>query len=292
MYNGDMRKKVFFSLMILFAIIAVALFLGWLYVESEKMKVVFFDVGQGDAILITQGSQQVLIDGGKDGKVLLEHLGREIPFWDRNIEAVIVTHPDQDHLGGLVSLLRSYDVQSVIEGKGESNSKLFETWNLEKDKEKVEQIKALGGMQIKFANGANLEIVSQDQSDVKKADTNSASVVSRLLFGNDSFLFMGDFPMEKEKELLGKNHVLESKVLKVSHHGSKYATSDEFLAKVKPLDAVISVGKSNSYGHPDASVLERLKMSGARILRTDEMGDIKYFCSRAASGCVLAPSGI
>jgi len=122
------RKSVYISLSLL---LAAALIFGVIAdssSESEKLQVVFLDVGQGDAILISSGSNQVLIDGGASGKLLLEKLGGYIPFWDRQIETVIVTHPDKDHIGGLIGVLETYDVAAIMETESGSDSQVYKTW--------------------------------------------------------------------------------------------------------------------------------------------------------------------
>ena len=141
-----LHRKIFFSilggLIALIVILSVIVFYG----QNNAMSVVFLDIGQGDGILISQGSQQVLIDGGKDGKFLLEKLGKYIPFWDRNIETIIETHPDQDHIGGLVEVFKAYSVASVVETKMQNNSQTFkkleETVDQLASQNKLEKIEA------------------------------------------------------------------------------------------------------------------------------------------------------
>ncbi len=153
------NRKIFFS--ILGGIFALAIILSVIIMHSreEVLRVIFLDVGQGDAILISQGSQQVLIDGGKDGKLLLEKLGKYIPFWDRKIENIIETHPDQDHIGGLISVLQTYEVESVLETKMQSESQTFKKLEETIAKNKVEKVEAKKNVLLKFSNGATLQIL-------------------------------------------------------------------------------------------------------------------------------------
>ena len=258
--------------------------------QSQKLQVVFLDVGQGDAILISEGEKQILIDGGMSGQKLLEKLGEYVPFWDRKIDVVIATHPDADHISGLVDVLKNYSVDEVIESGAESQSQVFGTMEKIISDKKVEKQIARRGMKIKLSDDANLEIFSPTDAIVtglKKDDTNSASIVAKLTYGENSFLFTGDFPLELENQLVSANLPLSSEVLKVSHHGSKSATSVQFLDYVKPRDAVISVGKDNRYGHPTAEVLNRLKSKQLKILRTDILGDVIYDCASAKNKCEL-----
>lgn len=258
--------------------------------RDKSLKVIFLDVGQGDSILISQGSQQILIDGGSDGKVLLEKLGRYIPFWDRKIEAVIATHPDQDHIGGLVDALRTYKVENIIESRQKSSSQIYKLLEETEDKKHVERIIAQKGEKLIFPYGAQMEILFPFSSDVdeQEQNNNAASIVSKLSFGRNSFLLTGDLPLEKEKVLMESGEDVESNVLKVAHHGSKYSTSNEFLDAVKPKEAIISVGANNKYGHPNAETLERLKNHGADILRTDEKGDVIFECPDLDANCLMA----
>ncbi len=257
--------------------------------DSQNLKVIFLDVGQGDAILISQGQNQMLIDGGKNGKLLLEKLGRYIPFWDRTIETIVATHPDQDHIGGLIDAVKSYNVGTIIETKAQSDSQTFKAWEETISNEEAQKVEALGGVKIIFSGGSVAQVLypfsSLESSD--RTSNNQYSVVIRLTVGQDSFLFTGDLPSEQEMALISEKLALNSRVLKVAHHGSKYSTSDEFLGEVSPEEAIISVGKDNMYGHPAPEVLDRLRRHGVKILRTDEMGDIQYKCKNQNAKCKI-----
>ncbi len=286
------NRKIFFSilggLMVLIVILNIIVFRGK---NEMPLSVVFLDVGQGDAILISQGSQQILIDGGKDGKVLLEKLGKYIPFWDRKLETIIETHPDQDHVGGLIDVLKVYSVDSVIETKMQNDSQTFKKLEGLVDQlagqHKLEKIEAKKDLTVKFFDGANLKILYPLESvtDITSGDTNLASVVAKLTVGSSKFLFTGDFPTTQDSLLLGSGADVGADFLKVAHHGSKYATSDEFLGAVKPREAIISVGKNNSYGHPNQEVLQRLIAHRIKIIRTDESGDLEYLCENVGNKC-------
>jgi competence protein ComEC len=247
------------------------------------------DVGQGDSILISQGSRQILIDGGKDGKVLLEKLGKYIPFWDREIEMVIETHPDADHIGGLIDVFAAYKIDNVMKTKMQSDSQTFLALEDEIENEKSQVVEARAGLTIRLDSDAALDVIfpfrSVDNPNGK--DTNAASVVTKLNYGNNSFLFAGDLPIEQEDEIVGSGVTLKTDVLKVGHHGSKYSSGDEFLAAVRPEDAIISVGKNNTYGHPNQEALQRLILHKAIIHRNDNDGDIVYACKSVTAKCEL-----
>ena len=280
------RPKLLHSVIIFLLLIFLICFVALRLSQKNALAVVFLDVGQGDAILISQGSKQILVDGGKDGKVLLEKLGKHIPFWDRTIETIIATHPDQDHIGGLIKAIEAYTVETVIETGLQSDSQTYKKWEGDIANEYAQKIIAQRGVSIDMGNGARLGVIYPSVAgEGEGSDNNASSVVVRLTFGKNSFLFTGDLPMESERALLELGEDLRSDVLKVSHHGSKYGTSDMFLERVKPKEAVISVGKNNSYGHPSEEVINRLLARRMTIFKTSEEGDIAYFCPSAEQQC-------
>lgn len=287
------RKLIYGSLL---ALLTVALILGVIVFHSKSaaLTVDFLDIGQGDAILISQGGSQILIDGGPSGQVLMEKLGQNIPFWDRKIELVIATHPDSDHIGGLIEVLKKYRVgamaQIPMESESETFRRLQEVLRQAEEKNQTVKLEGRAGMKIKLASGAEMEIL-HPLEDGHYSDTNSGSIVAKLVFGQNYFLLTGDLPSEEETKLMEMGYDLSAQVLKVAHHGSKYSTGAEFLEKVRPVDAVISVGQKNRYGHPAPEVLARLSKVGIRIFRTDEAGDVKYVCENINEKCGVAIRG-
>jgi competence protein ComEC len=288
--NKMKNRKIIYSSLVFFLIFDLIFFSIISHAYNHKLQIAFLDVGQGDAILISGGEKQILIDGGPSGQKLMEKLGEYVPFWDRKIDVVIATHPDADHIAGLVDVLKNYSVDEVIESGAKSQSQVFKTMeNLIEDKKTEKQI-ARKGMKIKLSDDAELEIFNPTDAtiaELKKDDTNSASIVAKLTYGGNSFLFTGDLPLETESQLIKANLPLNADVLKVAHHGSRFATSGEFLDKIKPKEAVISVGTGNRYGHPTQEVLNRLKDRNIKTLRTDEIGDIIYSCQGIKNGCEM-----
>lgn len=279
------KNSKLLSLAVLFGFVLMGGLLLWhLSIVAGRTEVVFLNVGQGDAILITQGDVQILIDGGRTSKELLARLGRHIPFWDRKIEIVIATHPDADHIGGLPALLRTYQVEQVLTTGAESTtetSRLFQ--EAVRQRTGREPIRIFRGTTLELPQGGKLTVAYPRQpipGVVPDADTNEGSIVARFTYGETSFLLTGDLPRE-ETVLPDEAPVT---ILKAAHHGSKYSTSSAFLKLTQPKEAVISVGK-NSYGHPNGDVLERLRQIGATIHRTDEEGDIRYQCSTSLQKC-------
>lgn len=244
---------------------------------NGQLKVVFFNIGQGDSVFIeTPQKHQILIDGGPSNKVA-EKLGGQMPFWDKTIDLVILTHPDYDHLRGLLDVLDNYQVQNILWTGELSEGKTFEAWLLKIQQEKAKIVLAKAGTKI-IAGQAKMDILypmGLPQQDSK--NNNDTSIVSRLVFGQTEFLFTGDANREAEQEIILANQNIASDILKVSHHGSRSGTSPAFLANVKPSLAVIPVGVNNSYGHPHSEVLSNLSEFGIKVMRTDQIGDIKIF---------------
>lgn len=244
---------------------------------QKYLEVDFFDVGQGDAIFIeTPSRHQILIDGGP-GDVVLEKLGREMGFFDREIDLVVATHGDADHLAGLIEVLRRYEVGELVFNGYDKQSGLYREF-LEAARERgVEPIAVDSGEVKHLPDGVEMLFLWPDknlsESFVKKH--NNTGVVARLNYGETSFLLTSDIEGKVEKILTDKNLNLETDVLKIAHHGSKTSTTEEFLRAVMPQAVVISVGGDNSYGHPHPNVLERLSDFALPILRTDLNGDIE-----------------
>lgn len=271
------RKTIYSIILALFLIALIPA--GIIHsAQSKELKVIFLDVGQGDSILIEQGDKQILIDGGPDGKKVMEKLGEYVPFWDRNIEVVIATHPDEDHIAGLTEVMSNYNISEVIDNGVNSNSQIYKKFKDIIQSRGIGEIEGKSGIEINLTNDAKLSILSPDGTQEKNnpKDTNLSSIVSKLTYKNNSLLFTGDLPFDGEANLMNNKIDLSANILKVAHHGSKYATSDDFLNAVIPSEAIISVGKDNRYGHPAPEVLDRLSAHKIDIKRTDQVGDAEY----------------
>jgi competence protein ComEC len=245
---------------------------------DERLRVSFLDVGQGDAILIQKGSQQVLVDGGPSPQALNLELGKEMPFWDRTIELVVLTHPHADHLTGLVEVLKRYKVEQALYPDLDDGSPLYREW-LGLVEEDSQGTIAQAGEEINLGDGVIIEVLNPQVPPLAGTDSDidNNGVVLRLTDGRVSFLLTADIQWEGEFELLARGAELGSSVLKVAHHGSKTSTTPEFLDEASPRVAVISVGE-NSFGHPSDEVIERLeqKLGEANIYRTDQQGTIEF----------------
>lgn len=254
--------------------------LAWLAVydlhQPRFFEVNFFDVGQGDAVFIeTPWSHQILIDGGPDSTIL-EKIAKNLPFWDNDLDLIILTHPEEDHLTGLIEVLKRYKVENILWTGVVRDTAEYKEWERLIEKEKAKIFIAQTDQKIKIQE-SDFHILYPFENlagEVVK-DSNNTSIIIRLTFGNTDFLFTGDVHKSIEKNLLDNNTDLDSDILKVAHHGSKSSNSEDFIAKVSPEIAVISAGKNNRYGHPAQEVLDTLNKYGIRILRTDKDGDVR-----------------
>jgi competence protein ComEC len=250
--------------------------LVWQSMSSDLLKVYFLDIGQGDSILIeTPTKKHLLIDGGPNKKVLSE-LGKILPFGSRSIDVMMESHPDKDHIGGLPEVVSRYNVGLFMEPGVESENSIDDELHKRLESKNVPALLAKRGMVINFGDGVRLKILFPNQ-DVSRWETNDASIVAKLEYGESSFLLTGDSPMKVENIMLNLNkEVLDSDVLKAGHHGSRTSTSLSYAQAASPEYAVISAGKDNTYGHPHKEVLDVLHKVGAKIISTAERGTIKF----------------
>ncbi|WP_227765458.1 ComEC/Rec2 family competence protein [Zhaonella formicivorans] len=242
--------------------------------KAGNLKVHFIDVGQADAILVqTPAGKNMLVDAGNnsDSTILLNYL-RQAGV--KKLDAVIGTHPHEDHIGALDVVLLHIPVQKIYLPDAVHTSQSFEDLlnAIKKKKLKINQAKA--GLNLSIDPWLKVEVLAPNRTEYE--ELNNYSVVLKISYGNTSFLLTGDAESLSESEMLAKGYDLQADVLKVGHHGSNSSSSLDFLRAVKPRYAVITVGKDNEYGHPHRQTLSRLKKVGARILRTDEVGHIVF----------------
>jgi competence protein ComEC len=245
---------------------------------DDRLHISFLDVGEGDAILIQKGSQQVLVDSGPSPQELTLGLGDKMPFWDRTIELVILTHPHADHLAGLVAVLERYQVEQVFYPDLKYDSPIYEEWLSLIEKKGIKSTIAQAGQEINLGDGVIIQVLNPPKPLLTgtESDIDNNSLVLRLSLDRLSLLLTADIGWETEFELISRRTNLASTVLKVAHHGSETSTTPEFLAAVNPCLAVISVG-DNPFGHPGDEVVKRLeqRLGSENILRTDEEGTIE-----------------
>jgi competence protein ComEC len=257
-------------------VLALASVLVWLLIlnsPGDRLTVTFLDVGQGDAILIRSPSgHNILVDGGPSGEAITAALGRHLAFWDRHLDLVVLTHPDQDHLAGLVTVLERYDVDQVLAPAMNKDSPVFHAWEEAIADNDIPETQAFAGEWIDLGGGATLSVL-HPPPELLPADEDDNSVVLKISQGDAAFLLTADIAAEGEEYLLGNHADLQAPVLKVAHHGSRTSTSADFLATVQALTAVISVGEDNRYGQPALETLDRL--DGRPVFRTDLNGDVQ-----------------
>lgn len=288
-------RKIWYLIGLILGLVMLVL----LQLPNQKLRVVACDVGQGDGILVTKGTTQVLVDGGPSEEKMLSCLEKYVPFWDRRIELIVLTNTDYDHMNGLIAVVERYSVMQFVTSDGVHKSAALDKMSAKLREREVgvvgveqgDTIKILGRDKIEFRvlwpPEVKVEYVSllSNQMDkdkreqilgasAKRGDLNERSVVLLLLEDDNSILLMGDVGFQAEKELLKSGLLRDIDYLKVGHHGSKYASSLEFLEIIKPETAIISVGNKNRYGHPTEEALARLSKIGAEVRRTDLEGSI------------------
>ncbi len=273
--------RIFYTIIIIIGIVTLIISSVTIYqiYKFDETRIIFLDIGQGDSALITEGDYQILIDGGSDGKILQEKLSKYMPFWDRTIDVVIATHLDNDHVSGLVDILKNYKIHKFWYSNIEKNTTTARALKANIDEFNVQTHEPVFGDKIIFPSGANFQVIypiirNEVYNNLK--DLNATSIAGIFEINNEKFFLGGDLPFEIEDRLdVGKDIT----VLKAGHHGSRTSTSQLFLDKIKPRDVIISTGKNNRYGHPHRDVIKRLIMGRVRIFKTYENGAIIYTCA-------------
>lgn len=249
----------------------------WMLLPDGKFHVVFFDVGQGDSALLTlPRGTQILIDGGPDWSAL-ERLGRYMPFFDRDIDVLILSHPNLDHLAAFPEVLRRYRVQTLFIAGSVYDVGTYQAL--------LHQAQTRGTAVVRLHAGQSLQLPDDLMMDVLwppermpagfNANINNESLVLRMTYDGRRMLFTGDIEKIVEDTLTAAKADLKTDIVKVAHHGSKSSSSTGFLLAADPDLAVVSVSARNTYGHPSAAVLGRLEAMGIEIRRTDMEGDIE-----------------
>jgi len=267
-----MRLKYLFSVL---ALITLTIWGTVLAYPDKKLHIIACDVGQGDAILAVYGNFQILTDGGPDNKVL-ECLSKHMPFWDREVELVILTHPQTDHFTGLIEVFKRYKVDTFLVSEVKSSAQSYEVLKKAVGSTPARVVQPKEGMVIRLGL-IQIDILHPSESFLQQGsrDLNDYSTVYKLKFGDFEALFTGDISPRIIGELLAKNAIGPVDYIKIPHHGSRNGTTLGLLEATVPKLAVISVGRKNSYGHPHSEVLKMLKDLGIEVRRTDEMGDVE-----------------
>lgn len=265
-------KTLILELMTLFIIINKLILL----IPKNYISLNMIDVGQGDSFYIeTQNRKTILIDGGGSENsdydvgenILIPYL---LNKGKTKIDLIIISHPHEDHIEGIFTALEKLKVKQVVISENIDKSELIIKLKKLCNEKNIEIIKVAANDTFKI-DGLNFDVI-YPKKETNDKNINNMSIVLKLKFGEITSLFTGDLE-EKAEEEIKQN--IKVDILKVGHHGSKTSTSEEFLEKTKPKIALISVGKNNSYGHPNKEVIERLEKINAKILRTDEKGEVK-----------------
>ena len=263
----------FFTFLLLVA--TICLFYQEFKNSRKELTFAMLDIGQGDALFIESPTgTQILVDGGPPRKILSQ-LSRVMSPFDRTIDSIIITNPDQDHIGGFLDVLKVYKVDKIFEPGTYNDSKIYQNLKAEIKNKNIPNILVKAGMKLDIGGGAFIDILFPDR-DVSLWDSNDGSVVAKITYGETSVMLTGDATSETEKIILDEYQkiALTSTVLKVGHHGSRTSSSADFVEAVTPSFALISDGKDNNYGHPHQDTLDTLASFGAKIFRTDLLGTI------------------
>ena len=241
--------------------------------DTSRLEVHFLSVGQGDCAIVLCDGESMVIDGGPRGASQYVYSYVHDTLRLSHIDYIVSTHPHLDHVGGLASVLNAAPVDLILTPLTEWNSKAFNSMLKYAELQGTPLVVPREGDTLQLGS-AVITILHCWPEAVQQSRTNDSSIVLRIDFGSTSFLFTGDAEDWSEYMMIDSRVNLKADVLKVSHHGSGTASTEEFLKAVQPEYAVISVGKNNEYGHPHRNVLDRLSSIGASVLRTDELGTI------------------
>lgn len=283
-----MRKIALFSIIFL---LAVGILFGIVRFSSTSKTgsfvVTFLDIGQGDATFITfPDSKQMLIDCGLDARIL-PALFRVMPFYDKTIDYLVITHPDKDHYGGCIDVLKRFDVREIIyNGMTKEDDESYDSF-LEAVILEESLIHEIRSQVIWEDEDTKIHYVYPDTYLSERLSDNNGSIVMLFDVFDVKMLLTGDIEKEIEYYLLDR-YDLDVDLLKVAHHGSDSSSVKEFIASTTPKHAVISAGQGNSYGHPSRRVIKRLERFGSQVWRTDMHGDITVVIDE--KGMVVTPS--
>lgn len=271
-------KKLIINIVLLISLLVSAIS-GWWQISSNQnegnLQVSFLDVGQGDGIFIEAPNKvQIIIDTGPNGQIL-KSLSYKVSFFDQKLDAVILTHPDLDHIGGTVDLFNSYDIPILIYAtSSKETDATIEVTNIPVQKREVKE-----GDTIMIDPERNIYLqILHPEKDYVSVDSNDQSIVAKLIYGKTCFLLTGDASKEVEMKIVKKyQNEIKCDVLKVGHHGSHTSTEEKFVGFVSPKFAVISAGKDNKFGHPHKETIDTLSKFNVEIINTAVSGSITFW---------------
>lgn len=270
------------SRLVSFGLLSIVSILLWVFLiigteQCDCLEVSFLDVGQGDAIYIrTPDNKELLIDGGRDGTVL-RALAQRRHFFDRTIDVIVATHPDVDHVGGLIDVLQRYQVEVVFLTEKENDTLAADAFTNAVENEGAVIIYPDAGQRFQLGASTTLTIFSP-RGDERNWESNNASIVMKVSYGDTDILLTGDASTGIEEFLVATyGQLLESEILKLGHHGSQTSTSELFLDTVKPEVAIVSAGVDNRYNHPHQTVMERVFSRNITTFHTGVDGTVTFY---------------
>jgi competence protein ComEC len=270
------NRRLLLLFVVLFIVCGLCL-REWQLRPDGRLHIRFFDVGQGDSALVTTpDGRTIVIDGGPDWSTL-EELGKFLPFFSRQIDLLVLSHPNLDHLLSFPEILKRYSVRGIAFSGADDELPRYHEILARAEENDVPLIRVFAGQTIDIGNGARLDILWPPEkmpSGFSKND-NNASVVAMLRYKDHAALFTGDMEKPVEETLVRAKAPLKADILKVAHHGSRTSSSTGFLLAVRPTVAIVSVGK-NSYGHPKPEIMKRLQEFADEVRRTDQGGTIEF----------------
>lgn len=238
--------------------------------DNNNLIVSYIDVGQGNGVLIQNGKENIVIDGGdksNSDKFVSFLKSRKVS----NIKYMVASHYDSDHISGLIEAMDQFNIENIINPGYSKDSQTYKDF-VKKRKSTNAKIIVPNIHDEFYVDDLKIKVVGPTSYDM--SEENDRSIVLKLTYGNTSFLFPGDAAKQSESSMIYTGENLKSDVLMLGHHGSKYSTNDFFLDEVNPKIAIISVGENNRYNHPSKAVLSKLKSRNIQVFRTDKDGDI------------------
>jgi len=255
--------------------------------RDPTLDIAFLDIGQGDSTFVTfPDGQQMLVDCAIDARVI-EALGRVMPFYDRDIDYLVVTHPDLDHYGGCIDVMNRFDVGHILyNGLEKPYDDLWIAFNdaVEVHRQAGKQFTLIEEPMVWNIASTTVSVLYPDHSivddahvpgETKEAGANDTSIILKLSYGDEDVLMTGDAEEDLEAYLIATyGDQLDVEILKAGHHGSQTSSIDSFVSSTSPEVAIFSAGKNNKFGHPSPRVLKRFERAGTTAWRTDQHGDI------------------
>ena len=240
-------------------------------IQDKKLHLKVYDVGQGDAIFIKSPKGfNILIDGGPNQSVI-GYLSKDISFYSRKIDLLILTHPQADHMTGLLEVVKRYQIKTLWISAAKVDTRIYQDWIKLIEEKNINYRVVYQGEKTIFPDGTKVEIL-WPKKDMISDDINSYSVVTLVSYGEFDALLTGDADKPNQPYTSSESHV---EVFKVPHHGSRASINKSFVATILPDVSIISVGKNMQYGHPNPQVIKFLEQTGSKVYRTDKNGTVE-----------------